>query len=187
MGITVAGSSFGGIVWPIALHRLLNNFGFGWAVRTTAFIMIPLLAVACLTIDRPAQMANQLKAKPNLECLKNPVILLVGTGLVFVWLGLFSPFFYVTPWALSKGFDADISFYMISIVNAASMFGRIIPGLVADRIGCFNVMIIVILTSGVIQACWTEATSLADIVIWSLAYGFASGVCGNLLQISRIC
>ena len=50
MGIVVAGSSLGGVIWPIALHKLLGEVGFGWAVRIAAFIMIPLLGLAILAV-----------------------------------------------------------------------------------------------------------------------------------------
>ena len=35
MGLAIAGSSIGGVVFPIALSRMLNNpkLGFGWSVR----------------------------------------------------------------------------------------------------------------------------------------------------------
>lgn len=65
---------------------------------------------------------------------------------------------------------------MISIMNAATLFGRVIPGIVADRVGHYNVMIFVLLASGITSFCWTEVRSLTGLVIWSIAYGFSSGV-----------
>ena len=94
----------------------------------------------------------------------------------FVYLGLFSPFFYITSWTISLRLDATLAFYMISIMNASSLFGRIVPGIVADRVGPFNVMIVIVAVSGVIATCWTKATTIPSIVVFSMAYGFASGV-----------
>ncbi|KAG0645383.1 Aspyridones efflux apdF [Hyphodiscus hymeniophilus] len=175
LGITVSGSSLGGVIWPIALKNVLYKIGFGWGVRTAAFIMLPLLAAACLAIRLPARAPSSLKPKPDLSVVKNPILILLALGLFFIYLGLFSPFFYVTSWTISRGLDANMAFYMVSIINAASLFGRIIPGLLADRFGAYNMMILSALFSGLVCCCWTTATSMSGIVVLSLAYGFSSG------------
>jgi len=35
LGLTVSGSSLGGVVWPILLNNLLKDKGFGWTFRIT--------------------------------------------------------------------------------------------------------------------------------------------------------
>lgn len=42
IGLVASGSSLGGVVFPILLQRLIPRVGFGWAVRTAAFV-----ALAC--------------------------------------------------------------------------------------------------------------------------------------------
>ncbi|KAH8701586.1 MFS monocarboxylate transporter-like protein [Talaromyces proteolyticus] len=175
MGIVVAGSSLGGVIWPITLHKLIDEIGFGWSVRTAAFMMIPLLSLAVLTVRRPKNFVQPKQGRPDLSFLKNPIIILLSAGLFFIFLGLFSPFFYVTSWTTSLGHDPNLAFYMISVVNSASLFGRIIPGMVADKIGIYNVLVTISIFSGLIATCWTKATSVTGIIIFSLAYGFSSG------------
>jgi predicted MFS family arabinose efflux permease len=176
LGVVVSGSSLGGVVWPIALKNLLSKVGFGWGVRISAFIMLPLLALACVTVRLPAKVGSHTKPKPDLSIAKNPVLLGVAGALFFVFLGLFSPFFYITSWTISLGHDESLGFYMVSIINASSLFGRILPGMLADRVGAFNIMILSAGISGIICACWTKATSIGGIIVLSLAYGFSSGV-----------
>lgn len=177
LGITVSGSSLGGVIWPIALKTLLYKIGFGWGVRVAAFIMLPLLAAACISIRLPARPSDQpkTKPKPDLSIIKHPVLILLAIGLFFIYFGLFSPFFYITSWTISLGLDANMAFYTVSIINAASLFGRILPGLMADRFGAYNMMVLSALSSGLVCCCWTKATSMGSIVVLSLAYGFASG------------
>lgn len=178
MGVTVSGSSLGGIIWPIVFRNLFQQVGFGWAVRIAAFIMLPLLLLAVLTIRLPADQVHSAgapKPKPDMSVIKNPILLILGSGMFMVYLGLFSPFFYITSWTISLGLNADMGFYMVSIINAASLFGRILPGLLADRVGVFNVLITSALLSGIVCTCWTKATSMVGIVFLSLAYGFVSG------------
>ena len=176
LGICVSGSSLGGVIWPIILRNVLYKVGFGWGVRISAFIMLPLLAAACLTIRLPHDQANLPKPKPDLTIVKNFTLIILAMGLFFIFLGLFSPFFYMTTYTVALGLDASMAFYMVSIINATSSFGRILPGFFADRVGPFNVLICAAGISGVICACWTKATSLAGIIVLSAAYGFSSGV-----------
>lgn len=202
MGITVGGSSLGGVIWPIAINELLNKdgVGFGWTLRAVGFIMLPLLGIAVLTVSMPPKAPNDQenahehqhreagdseqkrdKIGHVARIVKNTTFLLLCGGLAICYLGMFSPFFYVTSYAESLGHSTSFSFYLISIVNAASLFGRILPGFLADRYGHFNLCGLAALFSGIIAFCWTPVKSTAALAIWSLAYGFSSGVRYRLL------
>jgi MCP family monocarboxylic acid transporter-like MFS transporter 10 len=82
-------------------------------------------------------------------CASLPLISSIGwrltlpqcvVGSFFVMLGLYTPLSYldVTGTQLNLG---EYSTYLISIANAASLFGRLIPGLVGDPLGPFNLLI----------------------------------------------
>jgi MFS family permease len=99
-GITVAGSSLGGVIWPIAFDQLLHHdrVGFPWAMRAGGFIMIPLLVVAVVTVKPPIvarrdaetggsvdatgsqekpQEGKEEKKKKDLTALKSPAFFLL--------------------------------------------------------------------------------------------------------------
>ena len=202
LGLAIGGSSIGGIIWPIMLERLLNSdgVGFPWTMRAVAFTMLPLLAIACATIfEAPAKLSSQhelqsdvgesseetmhpateSKAAPktDLSILKKWEFILLCVGFDIIYLGLFLPLFYVSTYAMSIGISTSTAFYLLSAVNGASFLGRVLPGYMADRYGYFNLCILMVLASGVISFCWTAVSSLAGIIVWSLAFGFASGVC----------
>jgi MFS family permease len=188
LGIAVSGSSIGGVIWPIALHRLFNEVNFGWTLRIVGFIMLPLLGSACLFVRLPMEGNGHQKPKADSSFLGNPKLILLAIGLFFIYLGLFSPLYYITSYTVSFGLDANMAFYMVSIANSASLFGRILPGLLADRYGVFNIMVLAALISGLVCLCWIKATSIAGIIMLSIAYGFSSGVrmittCPHLLLI----
>ncbi|KAI9642470.1 hypothetical protein NHQ30_009275 [Ciborinia camelliae] len=148
LGIVVSGSSLGGIIWPIALNKLLVDVWFRWAVRIVAFIELQLLIIGCLSVGAPIQKNGHIMTKLDFSCVKNPVLILLAIGLFLVYFGLLTPFFYIEPWALSLELDSNFAFYTISIVNAASLFGRILPGLLADRFGCYNISVTAAISSG---------------------------------------
>lgn len=186
VGCTIGGSSLGGVLWPIIVHSLLEstNVGFGWAMRICGFIMLPILSAACVVTRSPVKAQNSQKAGPkppwDWSLVMKREMLLTACGFFFVYFGMFMPFFYTTDYALSKGFSSNLSFYTISIVNGASLFGRILPGMVADKYGRFNLIIIMTALAGVIACCWTAVNSIAGLVSFCITYGFTSGVSNTL-------
>jgi MFS family permease len=101
-----------------------------------------------------------------------------GLLAVFMFLasmGLFIPFFYITSYSISLGKDPDMSFYLISILNGVSLIGRLLPGILADRYGPFNLTFLATFFSGIICCCMTSAKSLGGLVVIAATYGFASG------------
>lgn len=200
LGLTIGGSSIGGVVWPIMLQQLLyhRNIGFGWTMRAAGFVMMVPLGIVCLTVrnapspavvsspteetdqDIAANARDETKEKDpkkvDLSILKQGAFLLLCLGLALTYLGLLTPLFYIPAYSISHGISPDTAFYLLSGLNAASFFGRVIPGLLADKYGHFNLIIAAALLSGLVAFCWTKATTSAGLAILSLAYGFASGV-----------
>lgn len=102
--------------------------------------------------------------------------MVLSVGFAIATLGLFVPVFYVSSYAIDHGVSPQMPFYLLAALNGASLFGRVIPSYLADRYGHYNVAIIATLASAVAGFCWA-ATSLGGLVVLSLLYGFASGVC----------
>lgn len=187
-GISVAGSSLGGVIWPIVMDQLLykHKLSFPWAMRIVDFIMIPLLALVALLVRFPPIQQNATGSKTPAELkqarktyradLKKPPFVLLCAGLFFDYLAFFSPFLFISTYATQLGMSKRLAFYLVSVVNAASFFGRVLPGFIADRVGKFNILILSTFTASIVAFCWTAATSTAGIFVWIAAYGFASGV-----------
>lgn len=158
--------------------------------------MLPLLVIACVCITEPSKpirltpaVGQQNAEKQTLEretevptesaapsLLKNSVYLSLCFALGLSFLGLFIPFFYISSYSALHGASPRLAFYMISIANAASLLGRILPGLLADRFGHYNAMVLAILLSALVAFCWTAVVNLAGLIVWCMAYGFCSGV-----------
>lgn len=198
-GFVVAGSSLGGIVWPIVIDRLLNatSVGFAWTMRIIGFVMIPCLIFSCIAARSPEQTVQQedsnaaetsdKQASVQIDLkhertaarkalYRQSSMQLTCLAMFLIYFGLFAPIFYLPSFATDHGFSTTLAFYTASIVNGASFLGRVLPGFVADKYGKFNCCIVATLLSGIIVLCWTKATSVAGLVLWSAAYGFASGV-----------
>jgi MFS family permease len=92
-------------------------------------------------------------------------------------LGLFIPFTFIILEATAKGMGASLAGYLVSILNAASVFGRTLPAHVADRyVGRFNILITMAITTTVlVLGMWIPASSNAALVVFAALFGFTSG------------
>lgn len=51
LGLVVAGSSIGGVIFPQMAQHLIPEIGFGWTVRACAFLILGMLIFANLSIS----------------------------------------------------------------------------------------------------------------------------------------
>ena len=65
-------------------------------------------------------------------------------------LGLFTPFFYLPTYAVYHGMSTTLASYLISILNGMSLFGRLIPGILADKFGPLNMLCCSALSTGIL-------------------------------------
>jgi len=176
MGIASSGSSLAGVIFPIALNRMLNKstLGFGWSVRVLGFLMLALSIIACASVS---SNAPRRKSGPPflLAAWKKPVYTLQITGLFLVFWAMFIPFFYIPGYALSISISVDMSFYLIAILNAGSLVGRLLGGAAATHLGQFNTLTGSSVICGVLNLCWLAIDSLGGMIAYSVLLGFFSG------------
>jgi MFS family permease len=175
MGLAIAGSSVGGVVWPIALGKMLYNpnLSFGWSVRISGFIMLALIGPASAAIKARLPPRKGTFFLP--KAFKNPQFLGVVGSTILMMFGMFMPFFYLPTFAMANGMSTDLASYIVAILNAASFFGRVIPGVLGDKLGRYNAFSAAALSSGILLLCMQWLNSSASIIVFSALYGFCSG------------
>lgn len=179
----VSGSSVGGVVLPIMINHLIPKIGFGWTMRVVAFVMLALLVFGNLAVkSRLPPSRRKVKLIEFVYPFKEPAFILLVVGAFFVYLGGFLPFTYIIVQAEAGGMSSQLAGYLVPILNAASTFGRIIPGHLGDKYGVFNVMIIFTVFAGIISlALWLPASGNAAIIAFAALYGVASGTTLTIL------
>ncbi|KAI5450482.1 hypothetical protein NCC49_003103 [Naganishia albida] len=183
LGLVAAGSSTGGVCFPIMIQRLIPRIGFGWSMRVLFFIEIVMLTIAWFTIRTRLPPAIDVRDKSkggwkqvkwiDLHAFKNPAYTMIVIGFGLVVFGLYTPFTYMDVFTSHYRIPADG--YYLSIMNAASMFGRILPGFVADKVGRCNTILPFLTLAGVLLFIFPLCTSLGGLIPFAILYGFASG------------
>lgn len=176
-GIMVSGSSLGGVVLPIMMTKLIAKIGFPWMIRTMAFMFMVLLGVACLTVkSRLPPRPRRFVLTQYLSTLKDVRLTVTALASFFFMWGIFLPFNYVILQAQTAGLSPTLIPYLLPILNAVSIFGRILPGIFGDKIGRYNVMIIITFISSIFcLAVWVPVKDMAGILVFVIIFGFSSG------------
>jgi len=172
-----SGSSLGGVIYPIMVTKLIPKIGFPWTMRAAAFMILGMLIIANFTVkSRLTPRPRPLILMEFIRPLMEPAFGLVCAASFMFFFGTFLPFNYIILQAQSHGMTVDLSNYLISMLNASSIFGRILPGIWGDQFGRFNVMIITCLFSSIIVlALWLPSSGNIPIIIFAVLYGFSSG------------
>ncbi|KAJ5779753.1 hypothetical protein N7457_007473 [Penicillium paradoxum] len=177
LGIVASGSSLGGVIFPIMVTRLIPQVGFAWAMRICAFLILFMLGIANLTLK--SRLPHRPKPFDALAFVRPLAELKFGLTLVaaffFFW-GMFLPFTFVITQAETYGMSAGLAGYLIPILNATSIFGRTLPGYLADKFGRYNVMIITSFFSAIlVLTLWLPSKGNAPVIVFCALYGFGSG------------
>lgn len=77
-----------------------------------------------------------------------------------------------------------LAFYLATIFNGASFPGRVIPGVLADKLGRFNIFIAATVSSGILTFCWQRVKSNVAILVFTAIFGFCSGAIVSGMAVS---
>ncbi|KZM19640.1 uncharacterized protein EKO05_0004235 [Ascochyta rabiei] len=192
-GIMAAGSGLGGIIIPIMASHLIPQIGFGWTMRALAFMLLGLLCIAALTVkSRLPPRPRPLRFKVFLEPFADMRFVLLTVSSFLFFMGLFIPINFIEVQAIASGMSVRLASYLLAVLNAASIFGRIIPGTLADKVGNYNMQSLWCTVAGiVVLALGLPASGNAAYITFAALYGFASGAYVSLLpaqmaQISEV-
>lgn len=105
-------------------------------------------------------------------------------GFFLMELGLFVSVAYLTSYCIAHGMDEAFSHNILAILEAASVFGRALPGFVADKLGRYNTNAVLLLPTAVTAlAIWlpltlarpTGAGVTGGAIVFAIMFGSASG------------
>lgn len=189
-GIAATGGSVGGVIFPLVMQKLFAEVGFAWATRILGFIFIFICAIACCLVRSRLPPRRGASVFPDFKILAQPAFAFTTAGVYSMEWGLFIPLTYLSSFVLHSNMagSQSFSFSIVALLNAGSTFGRYFPGLVSDKFGRFNTVIVTcffcVLTT---LSLWLPATLLKSeagtahpavkpiAAVYAVLFGFASG------------
>ncbi|KAJ6788418.1 hypothetical protein PWT90_04699 [Aphanocladium album] len=178
-GILATGSSVGGVVFSLVVGRLSARLSFGWAIRVCALLILFLMAIAFCTIKTTQPPSPRpFSLKHFCTPLTETRFLNLAVGLFLFTFGFYIPLNYIAAEATFGGAPAHWATYLVPILNAT----RIGSGLISDKVGKYNVFIIVCyLTSIFSLGLWTATKTAGTRIAFATLFGLFSGAYVTLL------
>jgi MFS family permease len=199
-GIATSGGSIGGLVFPLMLRHTYVAYGYPWAIRILGFVCFGCMVLATLlvrsrftrdrksTVDSeiPGSKWKRISTKLSIESLhkfKDRTYLAIVGGAFFAELSLVLLVTYFASYAIANGASESTGYLLITVWNGVGIAGRWIPGYFSDKIGRFNmnVMMLVLYTMSVLIILLPFGKHIGAMYAFAGIGGFFSGSILTLL------
>ncbi|KOS22713.1 putative transporter [Escovopsis weberi] len=206
LGMALSGASAGGMFWPLIVSKLFKAVPQPWVYRILAAISIPLLLVSCVLIkERKAKsglsapattdstdcdtILNESESEQMIKSSKwaiigEPRFLALCAALFFIYGGMLIPFFYIPLFAMEHGINHTLANNLPAIGYGIGILGRVMSGWLADRVGRFNVLIVIATATSIVTYTWVASISYATMVASTIAFCVFSG---GLIPLGSAC
>ncbi|KAH7926862.1 MFS general substrate transporter [Leucogyrophana mollusca] len=182
MGLILAGSGTGGLVLAPVLNALIAKFGVRWALRVLGlWNLIIGIPVACVVKKRPGFGARQ-GTRVGLGLAKRGTFVWQSLGAFLQAAGNLVPMYYMTTYSSSVlGFSTSSASLVLALNNAVNSVSRVSMGVLADKVGRQNTMIMsVILSALSVLSLWYDAPR-PRFIAFTVLYGVYAGGYNALL------
>ncbi|KAG1863613.1 MFS general substrate transporter [Suillus subalutaceus] len=169
LSITAVGSALGSIVFPVAAQNLIPLIGFRWTF-----------------LKRRLPPVNVRGGLFNLKAFRDKAYSTYCISATIILLGFYTELTYISVSAVAIGVSKDFSFYIIAIANAASAFGRVSSGLLADKIGALNTIIVFTAITGITTIAWPFAKDEYQLIAIATIHGFSIGAYISLYSVPAV-
>lgn len=188
-GVSECGSA-SGVFFPIMLRSLYPSIGYTKAMVILASIcvflgIISLLMVKdrcnvlnadSLHIPKRERLIDAYKHMVNFKNFKEKGYLFLVIAMFFNEFSIILAITYVSSYGTVRGLTDSTTYLVVTVMNAFGILGKIIPTLLSDYIGRFNVMILIAITMIIsLFAIWLPYYNLVGFYIFAGVYGFAFG------------
>lgn len=206
--VATVGGLIGSSIFPVMLQKVYTELGFPWAIRIMSFICFACMMVAVFFVKerRDELQAEQTAFKMkdvgpllreifDISVLKDIRFTSLILAIFLVELLSMTILTYLSSFALANGVGELQSYLLITVVNVSGIPSRLISGLLADKYGRFNVMLVTSAVSTVLVfAIFLQAQGNTGLLYaFSVLYGITSSAvlsliapcCGQICPASR--
>ncbi|KAL4788929.1 major facilitator superfamily domain-containing protein [Aspergillus venezuelensis] len=179
-GITTAGTGTGGLIYSLAAHTMMDQWGPSWTYRALAIVQI-VVSSCCVLILRDNDRASDGGANRELRAINFRVGRRYEVWLFLSWsffsvMGFMVIWFSLSTYSRSIGLNAEQGSIVTAVMNIGQIVGRPLVGYYSDTFGRINTATVATFVSGVLcLSLWVCASSYATILCFAFFGGSLFG------------
>jgi MFS family permease len=183
-GIATTAGGVGGVLFPITFTRLAPRIGFTWTINCFALISASCLLAGIVLLKTRLPRSPRRTPLLNWRGFKDIRFMLTMSAIFILDWAVMVPPAYISTYAVNQGFS-NMASYVLAILNAASIVGRGVPGLIADKMGRFNIMIVCsgACTASIFGLWLNVGSNSAMLLTFAVLYGVFSGPAYSLTPV----
>lgn len=176
LGIGVAGSGAGGILFNLGMQKIVQVKSVKWALRAQAIICVVINGICGLLLKTRGD-----KIKPEFKPFDVKVAKLFPFWLIISWvtftiLGYVVVQYCLTDATIALGYSAYTGSISSALLNVGVLFGRPLVGLAADKLGPISVATMVYFLCGLFcVSMWIPGRNLGTIMSFGILMGAFMG------------
>jgi MFS family permease len=191
-GIASSGVGAGTLLVPVLVALAIGPMPWREAMRALALgvLVLGLLAAALLR-RAPAALTSAASAGPGVggsasgltlgETLRSPTFRWLYLAVVLASPVMFIPFAHVSASARDLGLGEAFAVGLVGLIGVGSLVGRFAIGLLADRLGRAQTLVLLQLSMGASYVLWGAAGGQGLLVVFALWFGLSYGSMVSLL------
>jgi MFS family permease len=176
-GIASAGSGVGGLVYSLAVGKMIPELGFPWAMRILGILCFVVNIICANLLRLPVHSQVALNGRAfRLSLLGRLDFLLLISWTCLSGMGYVCLLFSLPSYSVAMGLTQQQGSLAGALLNLGQAIGRPAVGLLSDRLGRVNVAFASSLASGILSlVLWVFAGSVGLTYFFAIAVGLFSG------------
>lgn len=186
-GIVMGGSSVGGTIIPLLLLYLFPRYGWAWSIRVMALLALGLYAIGIFFVKGRLPKSGMARKTIDFRVFASARLSFLAVAVFSFEFVIFGCLALLPTYLRFAGFSPDTQIYSLSLLNSMSFLGRTLPGFLADRVGRFNILLLLVTMTLITMAgVWLPAGSSSKAIIYVVValFGFGSG---GWLSLAPVC
>lgn len=186
-GIASSGVGAGTLLVPVLVAMAIGPLPWREAMQMLALgvLVLGLLAAALLrrapSVGSASSAGGQAPGLSLRETLRSPTFRWLYLATVLASPVMFIPFAHVSASARDLGLGEAFAVGLVGLIGVGSLVGRFAIGLLADRLGRAQTLVLMQLSMGASYVLWGAAGGQAMLVLFALWFGLSYGAIVSLL------
>ena len=182
VAIVISGNYLAGAIWPPIIQDIIDEDSWRGAYQTLSLFCLIAMPLLALLLYKPAPVIHEESGATSGACGSRPLGMAPNTlqcVVCFAGIGccaaMAMPQVHIIAYATDLGFEAKDGAIMLAITLGCGIVSRIISGLICDRIGGLNTLLLGSALQMIALCLYLPFKSLEALYVISALFGLSQG------------